>query len=77
MRQVVQVLAYIPKQIQELAFGMKRKLSRFNDRKDPNINNMGVFSIVESRGFGSFQTQFLSLFGYGKERGICPSSLGV
>lgn len=35
-----QAQLFIPKQVQELAFGLKRKLPRFNDRKLPNIRNM-------------------------------------
>ena len=37
------------------------KLARFNDQKDPHIPNMGVFLIVESRGFGSAEIPILEV----------------
>ena len=54
---------YIPKQTEELVFGLA-KASGFNDWKSPNITNMGALPIVEARGFGQAENQFFSLFGY-------------
>ena len=35
----------------KIGFGLTRKLSRFDDRKSPNIRNMGRLTIAEPRGF--------------------------
>jgi glutaredoxin len=42
-----------------IGFGLQRKLPRFDDRKSPNIRNMGRFAIVKPRGFGAAETPIL------------------
>lgn len=49
---------YTPR-VSRIGFGLKRKLSRFNDQKGPHILNIRVFLIVESRGFGSAEIPIL------------------
>ena len=56
--------ASIPKQIQELAFGLKRKLSRFDDKKSSCIIILRHFLSSNPEALAQPKYQFLSLFGY-------------
>ncbi len=51
----------IPKLLQELAFGRARKLSQFDDRKSPNINNMGQLTIAKFRCLGAAEMPTLEV----------------
>ncbi len=41
-----------------------RKLSGIDDRKRPNVSNMGSVTIVNPRGFGALKNQIFRLFVY-------------